>query len=110
MEAGKKGAFIRKLKKEQREKDQQIQTVTYQKEKPLNTKSEKPMTYTRVEKHGNIFNYAIIGLAIIGVTCFAYSKYQENKIVKSQDHLCCLKKDEKTEENVSSKYNILDMK
>ena len=123
VEAGKKGAYIRKFKKEQREKDQQIETVTYQNKSALGTTSsssehlpiENPITYTRVEKHGNIFNHIILGLTIISVGCLAYSKYQENKIIKSQGHLCCPKKPEKIntylpEEKASSTYNVLDMK
>ena len=100
VEAGKKGAMIKNLKKEQREKEQ-VERVTYKepefenKEKPVKIQSEKN---TKVEKHGNVINYGLIGLVIIGVGYIGYQKYNtiKTETIKNQD--------------TKRKYDNLDMK
>ena len=72
VEAGRKGALVRKLKKEQREKEQ-IDRVTSTEPKI----KEKPITYTKVEKHGNIINYSLIIFLSAGIGYFAYKKYKD---------------------------------
>ena len=100
VEAGKKGAMMKKLKKEQREKEEKrdIDRVTYSEH------NEKPMTITqsttqsnKVEKHGNLINYVLFGIITIGVGYIGYQKYMKSK--------------EKTESvGTHVKHNKLDMK
>lgn len=72
VEAGRKGALVKKLKKEQREKEQ-IDRVTYHEPQI----KEKPITYTKVEKHGNIINYSLIIFLSAGIGYIAYKKYKD---------------------------------
>ena len=92
VEAGRKGALVRKLKKEQREKEQ-IDRVAYT-EKDEPQVKEKPITYTKVEKHGNIINYSLIIFLSTGIGYIAYKKY----------------KDKPDNQPTVRKYDKLDMK
>ena len=91
VEAGKKGALVKKLKKEQMEKE--VERVTYS-EKSEQPKKEKPPA--KVIRHGNVINYALIGILTIGVGYIGYKKY--------------IVKDENKKEDKKEKYNKLEMK
>ena len=81
VEAGKKGALVKKLKKEHREKE--VERVTYS-EKSEEPKKEKPVRVAKVVKHGNLIDYGLIGLSIIGVVYIGYRKlYKESKKTES---------------------------
>ena len=92
VEVGRKGALVRKLKKQQREKEQ-IDRVTYTEQNEPQIK-EKPITHTKEEKGGNIINYSLIILISAGIGYIAYQK--------------C--KDKTDNQPTVRKYDKLDMK
>ena len=91
VEAGRKGALVRKLKKQQREKEQ-IDRVTYTEQNEPQIK-EKPIIYKQ-ENGVNIINYSLIIFLSAGIGYIAYKKY----------------KDKPDNQPTVRKYDKLDMK
>ena len=78
-EAGRKGALVRKLKKQQREKEE-IDRITYTEQNEPQIK-EKPVIYKQ-ENGVNIINYSLIIFLSLGIGYIAYQKYKDKPPAK----------------------------
>ena len=115
VEAGKKGALVKKLKKEQIEKELKELKEKEFKEKETeritvnNDKNENQITHLPpaiVIKHGNVIDYGLMGILVICIGYVSYRKIKrhfKNTENQSQEHIS-------TTSIIKPKFDKLDMK